>query len=364
MCACRLKTVHLTTVEWAEETNPAETTRGTHFGTDQWVFEWYPNGYKCEDNPGYGKAMGRITDPEGAEMSVSWADEIDTQIQRTNVRLAIKDGATYDYKGSKYTVKYHKLGVDLVPIKDGEIPDPASPPLAKRTRAAKAVKASAKNNARKARSKKWRSKKNAEKNTEKTSVKKTSAKKTSAKKKVAQTPDKTPEKTPEKTPAKEDAAQTPRKTPQKTLAKKAQTRDKTQSPDTPKTKTNAGVKKTGRWRDRQSPKKFDKQWIKCRAKPLNNMMLENLRQSLRDIQVEGWTTNEYYCFALRVMQEYQQLQKSPLHSNKKKVLQASISQVFAQVRPKSSVPHKGDKDLALQVLLPVAVKVIDVSIDF
>ena len=80
-----------------------------------------------------------------------------------------------------------------------------------------------------------------------------------------------------------------------------------------------------------------------------------------DLQVPDWSQEEYYTFAERTMQEYAHLQKSDMHLNYKNVLKAAIAQVMDQIRPRTCLPHDGNKKEANDTLLPILVQVIIAS---
>ena len=139
-------------------------------------------------------------------------------------------------------------------------------------------------------------------------------------------------------------------------------------------------KKTARWRDRVSPSTstppqaspaaasaaaashapvadVDKAWIRCRRPPLTAKHVQLLQGSTLTSPVD-WSPEEYYVFTSRVIREYIHLQKSPLHTNRTKVLRAAVARVMTHIRPKSRLPpFDGDKDKAVNVLQPVLGKV-------
>ena len=74
---------------------------------------------------------------------------------------------------------------------------------------------------------------------------------------------------------------------------------------------------------------------------------------------ERWTV-QYITFAERVLREYCGLQKSPLHFNRRKILKAAVAQAMSQVRPKTNLPHDGNKDVCVEFLMPHMEKVFQV----
>ena len=50
-----------------------------------------------------------------------------------------------------------------------------------------------------------------------------------------------------------------------------------------------------------------------------------------------------------------------LYNTYRKVMKAAVSQGLAQVRPQTNLPHDGNKELSVQVLLPIMEKVFDVK---
>lgn len=93
-------------------------------------------------------------------------------------------------------------------------------------------------------------------------------------------------------------------------------------------------------------------WKRCRAKKLTNAQ----RSILTGQYDDGKHSEVMIMFAERSLQEYVELQKSPLHLNYKNIFTAAIRQVMCQVVPDTDKPLGGDVDKVCNVLLPICQK--------
>ena len=93
-------------------------------------------------------------------------------------------------------------------------------------------------------------------------------------------------------------------------------------------------------------------WKRCRAKKLTNAQ----RSILTGQYDDGKHSEVMIMFAERSLQEYMELQKSPLHLNYKNVFTAAIRQVMCQVVPDTDKPLGGDVDKVCNLLLPICQK--------
>ena len=110
----------------------------------------------------------------------------------------------------------------------------------------------------------------------------------------------------------------------------------------------------------KKPRKAGLKWKRCRAVALSSEELATFNSVMKSVEVSGTPVQVYEAFALRVCREYKSLQDSPLHLNRSKIIKAAITQVFAQVRGTSPVPHDGDATEAFAVLSPVVEKVTSI----
>ena len=65
-------------------------------------------------------------------------------------------------------------------------------------------------------------------------------------------------------------------------------------------------------------------------------------------------------FAERVMRQYASQQKSAIHLHYEEVLRYSVTQVFQQVRPATDKPYDGDVDIAVEEMIPIAIKTFEI----
>ena len=80
---------------------------------DVWVFEWNPQAYKTETNPGVGRFCGTVCkkkDPHGETLNVLWTDAIKDPIARSKVRLAPAPGVPFLYEDKQIEVTYYGNG--------------------------------------------------------------------------------------------------------------------------------------------------------------------------------------------------------------------------------------------------------------
>ena len=249
---------------------------------------------RAQENPGVGPALGTVVDPEnGSKAEILWADGGQEIIKRKYIRFAPKIGEKFEVDGVTYEAE--KL-LD---------------------RGVRAFVTSFKQTARK---------------TQERTQKRTRSQTNAGNKQQSEQP----------------------------TASKKQKKPATQEP---KKKTKE-AQRTKNWRQRvgQSPVKSKKSeenqlWVRCRAPSLDANVRNRLVAILKTAKpCLGWTPSAYLAFCERCMQEYVGLQKSKVHLNRRKVLKAAIGQAMAGIRPRTSLPHDGSIEEALEVLLPVAEK--------
>ena len=103
----------------------------------------------------------------------------------------------------------------------------------------------------------------------------------------------------------------------------------------------------------------EKNWRRCRAKKLSNTQRNVASKAFAAAKLDV-----SFIFAERSLQEYADMQKSPLHVNARNVFAAAIGQVMCQVDPPEERPLGGSVTKVFEVLFPICQQVkIIVSID-